>query len=92
MTPSERAAMQKPEIGPVNLFYANQSLWMQPGQPMAMMQMETFENNEAALRRACELAKTQNFHTPFIALADDTTKDTYSTTELLEECSRRLSS
>jgi hypothetical protein len=88
-TLAQRAELQKPDVGPVQLCYSDASLWIQPGKPTAMQHMERFETTEEALQRACALAQTGKFFTPFIALDDSELTVTFGTTELLHEIKLR---
>lgn len=60
-----RELMQRPDFGPVILVYRDASM-PRGSHSLAMMQSESFPNNETALRRACVLSNDTDFQGAFI--------------------------
>ena len=82
---------QRPAFGPVTLLYANEPVW--PGRHhhptrRLFVQCELYADNEAALRRACSLQKSQNLINPLFIVAQDG-EIVWASPELLNECGRR---
>jgi len=80
---------QRPSFGPVVLIYADKPMWPQADCPSRMicMQCELHPNNEAAIRRACQLRETPNFINP--SIIDENSDVIWSGPELLVECEGR---
>lgn len=69
----DRLLQENGGIGPVTLTYADGPMWVDAYSPrrMAMLKMEPFRTNSAALGRVLELWGTSGFHVPSIVLEDD---------------------
>lgn len=72
-TLEHRLLQENGGLGPVTLTYADGPMWLDARAPrrMAMLQMEPFRTNSAALGRVLELWGSQSFHVPFIVLEGD---------------------
>jgi hypothetical protein len=88
MTPAQRAALQRPDLGPATLIYTEIPHRIDLTAPSIV---ETYLNNEEALQRASVLSVMGRFHDPFILLGlpSDLGDINFCTNEVLQECIRR---
>jgi transcriptional regulator with XRE-family HTH domain len=81
---------RQPELGPVQLIYADGSMTQPIDGRLSrvpMMQIEQYPTNREAVDRACLMMKSPNFHNPFIKDGEDDV--VWKGVELRAECRRR---
>jgi len=80
---------QRSEFGPVVLIYADEPMWPEPDCPSRVLcvQCERHLNNDAVLRRVCQLREAPNFISALVI--DEGGEAVWNGTELLSECDKR---